>query len=117
KQNAEVGVFVQAMQDGAYTSVKEVDFAAGASKFTARVGTTHNTDVAMEVRLDGIDGRLLATIDVPRTGGDNRWTLVSRDIPKVSGKHDVYFVFKAKDKPGVIMYFDYWMFSKENQNG
>src|SRR5690606_36171526 len=111
KQNEEVGVFVQAMQDGAYTSVKDVDFATGASKFTARIGTTHNTGVTMEVRLDGIDGQLLTTIEVPRTGGDNRWALVSRDIPKVSGKHDVYFVFKAKNKPGIIMYFDYWMFS------
>ncbi len=117
KQNVEVGVFVQAMQDGAYTSVKEVDFATGASKFTARIGTTHNTGVTMEVRLDGIEGQLLTTMEVPRTGGDNRWSLVSSDIPEVSGKHDVYFVFKAKSKPGVIMYFDYWMFSKQNQDG
>ena len=117
KQNVEVGVFVQAMQDGAYTSVKEVDFATGASKFTARIGTTHNTGVTMEVRLDGIEGQLLTTMEVPRTGGDNRWALVSSDIPEVSGKHDVYFVFKAKSKPGVIMYFDYWMFSKQNQDG
>jgi len=114
KQNAEVGVFVQAMQDGAYTKVKDVDFATGASKFTARVGTTHNTGVTMEIRLNGIDGQLLTTIEVPRTGGDDRWSLVSYDIPTVSGKHDVYFVFKAESKPGVIMYFDYWMFSKEN---
>lgn len=116
KQNTEVGVFVQAMQDGAYTKVKEVDFETGASKFTARIGTTHHTGVAMEVRLDRIDGQLLTTIEVPQTGGDNRWTLVSSDIPKIAGKHDVYFIFKAKNNPGVIMYFDYWMFSRENLN-
>src|SRR5690606_22893470 len=106
KQDAEDGVFVQALHDGANTNVKQVDFATGASRFNARIGTTHNTGVTMEVRLDGIDGELLATIEVPRTGGDNRWSLVSRDIPKVSGKRDVYFVFRAKNKPGVIMYFD-----------
>lgn len=115
KQNPEVGVFIQAMQDGAYTSVKEVDFGAGASRFTARIGTTHNMGVTMEVRLGGKEGDLLATIEVPRTGGDDRWSLVSTDIPKVTGKHDLFFVFKAKNRPGVILYFDYWMFSKHNR--
>jgi len=36
---------------------------------------------------------------------------VSTDIEKVTGTQDLYFVFKS-DKPGRIMYFDYWMFSK-----
>jgi hypothetical protein len=112
-QNKEVGVFINAMKDGAFTKVKDVDFGSrGTVKFTARIGTTHNTGIILEVRLDGMDGQLLTTVKTPLTGGNDRWELVSSDVPKVSGIHDLYFVFKGKDKPGVIMYFDYWMFSK-----
>lgn len=110
KQNQEVGVFVNAMGDGAFTKVKDVDFRQGATQFTARVGTTHNDGVTMEVYLDGLGGKLLCTVEVPLTGGDDRWAMVSAEVSKVSGVHDLYFVFKAKNKPGVIMYFDYWKF-------
>lgn len=111
-QNKEVGVFINAMKDGAYTKINGVDFGLkGASKLTARVGTTHHEGVKMEVRIDNKDGKLLATINVPITGGDNRWSLVTADIAAVTGVHDLYFVFKG-NKPGALMYFDYWMFSK-----
>lgn len=111
-QNKEVGVFVNAMENGAYTKVKNVDFRKhGPSKFTARIGTTHNSGVTMEVRLNNKEGQLLGTIDVPRTGGSDRWALVTMDMPKVTGVHDVCFVFKG-ERPGVVMYFDYWMLTK-----
>lgn len=111
-QNNEVGVFINALQNNAYIKVKDVDFGpVGASRLTARVGTTHNTGVTMEVRLDSKDGNLLGTVKVPLTGGDDRWVLVSTEVPKPTGTHDLYFVFKG-EKPGRIMYFDYWMFSK-----
>ncbi|MDD3787252.1 MAG: glycoside hydrolase family 43 protein [Petrimonas sp.] len=111
-QNKEVGVFVNAMQNNDYTKVKGVDFGnEGPARFTARVGTTHNGGVTMEVRLGSSDGKLLGTLNIPLTGGDNRWTLVTVDVPKITGVHDVFFVFKG-DKPGRIMFFDYWMFSR-----
>ncbi|MBW4888504.1 glycoside hydrolase family 43 protein [Mucilaginibacter sp. HMF5004] len=111
-QNKEVGVFITAMANGAYTKVKDVDFRDGASLFTARVGTTHNTGITMEIHLDSIDGKLLANPKIPLTGGDDRWALVSASVPKIPGVHDLYFVFRGENKPGVILYFDYWSFSK-----
>ena len=111
-QNEEVGVFVNAMKDGAYIKVRDVDFREeGASHITARVGTTHNGGVTMEVRADSREGRLLATLKVPMTGGDNRWVLVSSEIERITGVHDLYFNCKG-NQPGRLMYFDYWMFSK-----
>ena len=111
-QNEEVGVFVNAMKDGAYIKVRDVDFREeGASHITARVGTTHNGGVTMEVRADSREGRLLATLKVPITGGDNRWVLVSSEIERITGVHDLYFICKG-NQPGRLMYFDYWMFSK-----
>ena len=110
--NTEVGVFVNAMHNNAYTKVKNVNFRDyGPSKFTARVGTTHNGGVTMEIRLDSPQGQLLGTTRVPLTGGDDRWALVTTETAKVTGVHDLYFIFKG-EKPGRIMYFDYWMFSK-----
>jgi hypothetical protein len=111
-KNDVVGVFITAMENDAYTMVKNVDFSKdGATKFKARVGTTHNSDVTFEIRLDGKDGKLLTTLRVPLTGGNDRWELVGSEIEKVTGTHDVYFIFKGKAATK-IMFFDYWMFSK-----
>ena len=112
KSNDAVGVFVTAIKNDAYIHVRNVDFRKeGAGKFAARVGTTHNSDVMMEVRIDSKEGPLLTSIRVPMTGGDDRWALVSSEIEKVSGVHDLFFVFKGKAQTN-IMFFDYWMFSK-----
>ena len=111
-ENEVVGNFITANDNYAYTKVKAVDFQKeGASKFTARIGTTHNSDVSMEIRLDSKDGELIGTITVPMTGGNDRWELRTIDIKNVSGVHDLYFIFKGK-AASQIMFFDYWMFSK-----
>ncbi len=111
-QNDKVGVFLSAKKSGAYIKVQDVDFRQkGATKFTARLGTTHNAPVLMEVRIDGIDGQLLGSIKVPRTGGSDRWELKTIDIPKVTGVHNLYFVIKGEPSSH-LMYFDYWMFSE-----
>ncbi|MEJ6979493.1 glycoside hydrolase family 43 protein [Pedobacter sp. P351] len=111
-QSDEVGVFVNAVKNGGYLKIRDADFREhGATKLTTRIGTTHNSGVTMEVRADSKEGQLLGTLKVPLTGGDDRWALVTTDIQKVTGVHDLYFIFKG-DKPGRIMYFDYWMFSK-----
>ena len=112
-ENGIVGSFITANYNDAYTKVKAVDFQKeGASKFTARIGTTHNSDVSMEIRLDSKEGgELLGTIKVPMTGGNDRWELRTIDIKNVSGVHDLYFIFKGK-AASQIMFFDYWMFSK-----
>ena len=112
-QNEKVGVFIKARKDGAYTVVKNVDFGEkGAGNFFARVGTTHNGGVSMEVRSGASDGPLLATIQVPMTGGDDRWTTVETILPdSVKGIHDLYFVFKGK-APSNILFFDCWKFGR-----
>jgi hypothetical protein len=111
-QNTEVGVFVTAKKNDAYIKVRDVDFGKnGPTKFVARVGTTHNAPISMEVRLNSPESESLGTIKIPRTGGNDRWSLVSMDVPKVTGVHNLYFVFKGKVETD-LMYFDYWRFSK-----
>lgn len=112
-ENEKVGVFVKARKSGAFTSVRNVDFGPdGASSFFARVGTTHNSGVTLEIRSGAADGELLGTIKVPLTGGDDRWAAVEIDLDnKVTGVHDLYFVFKGKAASN-IMSFDCWKFGK-----
>lgn len=111
-QSPQVGVFLTALRDDAFVKVREVDFGKeGASRFIARLGTTHNEKILMEVRLDSKDGQLLTTMRVPRTGGSDRWRLVEAEVQKVTGVHDVYFVFKGR-VPKDLAFFDYWRFVK-----
>lgn len=104
-----MGVFITASKDGSFIKVRDIDFGKdGATGLMARVGTVHN-DVTIEVRLNGTDGKLIGTINVPRTGGSDRWKLVTIDIEKVTGVHDVYFVLRGRGI-GELLFFDYWMF-------
>ena len=113
KENELVGVYLTAKKNKAYTMVRAVDFQNSSPfKFSARVGTVHNGNVSLEVRLDSKEGQKIAEIKVPLTGGEDRWELVSSEISeKVTGVHDVYFVFKGKAATN-ILHFDYWMFSR-----
>lgn len=109
--NSQVGVFVTALRNGSYTRVRDVDFGEKApSRILARLSTTHNANIVMEVRLDGLEGQVLAELKVPRTGGSDRWKLVEKQIPQVTGVHDLYFIFKGKAMRN-LAYFDYWKLS------
>lgn len=112
-QNKTAGVFIKAKKNGAYSSVKNIDFGKdGATTFSARVGTTHNSGVTMDVRLDNLDGPIIGTVKVPLTGGDDRFETVTVNVPnRITGLHNLYFVFNGKAEKD-IMFFDYWMFSK-----
>lgn len=111
-QNDQVGVFVTGNRDGAYIKVRDVDFGEkGAKKFFARVATTHNDPITLEVRLGSKEGEKIASVRVPRTGGSNRWAIINSDVPKVTGVHDLYFVVRGNPRSHLI-YFDYWRFSE-----
>jgi hypothetical protein len=106
------GNFITAKHNDAFIKVKEVDFRKkGASKFTTRIGTTHNGNASIEIRLDTKDGELIGTVNVPMTEDNDRWALQTIDVKKVSGIHDLYFVLKGNAKTDILN-FDYWKFSK-----
>lgn len=111
--NDKVGVFVKAKKSGAFTAVKNLDFGdEGASSFFARVGTTHNSGVEMQIRTGSEDGQVVGSIKIPLTGGDDRWAAVEISLEKkLKGIHDLYFVFLGK-APEDIMFFDCWKFGK-----
>jgi len=64
----------------------------------------------IEIRIDGKDGKLLGTLNVSATGGEQGWKTLSCKVEKMKGIHDVYFVFKGGE--GKLFNFDWWKFSK-----
>lgn len=69
----------------------------------------------MTVHLDAVNGPVAATVKVPLTGGDDRWETVKVQLTeKITGVHDLYFVFNGKASTD-IMYFDYWTFLENNE--
>ncbi|MDZ5034541.1 carbohydrate-binding protein, partial [Clostridium perfringens] len=65
------------------------------------------SDSSLEVRVDGVDGQLIGTVELPTTGkawGTYKTIQVAMDNPEIlKGKHDVYFVFRGTtgEKPYV----------------
>ncbi|MGE5394818.1 MAG: glycoside hydrolase family 43 protein [Candidatus Saccharibacteria bacterium] len=100
------GVYITNIDNGDYIKVRSVDFKKGARQFTASVASASNGG-KIEIRMDGKDGTLLGTLQVPVTGGDQTWKIVSCKMGKIKGIHDVYLVFKGGNG-GSLFNFDWW---------
>lgn len=109
EQNDKKGVYVTNVHSGDYIKVREVVFSSRPKAFCASVASgLHGGTI--KVRLDSIKGEKIAEINVPGTGGWENWeTLKTKEVKPVSGKHDVYFVFRGM-KGGKLFNFDWWKF-------
>jgi glucuronoarabinoxylan endo-1,4-beta-xylanase len=94
------------IENGDYTVYKNIDFENGATSFSALVTTT--TDTTIELRLDSPTGTLAGTLPVVSTGGFNAYEEQSCNINKVTGKHDLYLVFKG------AVNFDWFTFDEDS---
>jgi len=57
----------------------------------------------IEIWLDDLkDGKLIATIPISSTGGDNNWKAFSKNVKNLTGHHDVFIKFPA-GKEGTIL--------------
>ena len=124
EQNNEVGVYVTDIHNGDYIKLQNVAFGNKTPRvFTARVASGLRGG-QIEIRLDSIGGRLLGTVNVPGTGGWEKWqtitldldysTLTDLNVPSrtISGLNlpataDMYFVFKGRKGPKLFN-FDWW---------
>lgn len=100
------GMDVTSIADGDWVSVRGVDFGAGAKTFSARVASTA-AQGAIEVRSGSPTGTVLATCDVPATGGMQKWQATTCNVTGATGViKDLYFKFK-----GGGFAFDSWQFT------
>lgn len=110
EQNSKTGVYVSDIHNGDYIRVGNVDFGKkGPKSFVADVASALRGGT-IEVRLDKEDGELIASLNVPGTGGWEDWKSIETSVvAKATGIHDVYFVFKGRKGPKLFN-FDYWQF-------
>ena len=116
EQNDEVGVYVSDIHNGDYIKLQNVAFANKYPRtFTARVASGLRGG-RIEIHLDSIGGRCLGTLNVPGTGGWEKWQTITVDLDystitdidaptrTISGLNlpataDVYLVFKGRKGP------------------
>ena len=105
------GVVITEIHNNDFIKVRDVDFGTeGATQFLASASSRYDGG-SIEIRLDGIEGKLLGTLKIPYTGEWENFKEFTTEIEKATGIHDVYFVFKGKE-PHQLFNFDYWKFSK-----
>lgn len=108
--NANTGIYVSDIHNGDFIRVANVNFGNKAPRsFGASVASARRGGF-IDVRLDSPDGELLATLEVPATGGWEEWRyLETPALIEAQGIHDVYFMFRGRKGPKLFN-LDYWMF-------
>lgn len=110
RQSDETGVYLSDIHNGDFTMVENVNFGGGHPvKFGASVASGRRGG-SIEVRTDSIDGPVVAILDVPATGGWEKWRQIETVVKsEITGVHDLYFVFTGRKGPELFN-FDYWIF-------
>ncbi len=113
EQNDEIGVYVTDIHHGDYIKLQNVKFDGNTPKlFKARVASGLRGG-QIEVRIDSLGGPLLTRLEVPGTGGWEKWQTLSVDIDTSLTSHlssltsDLYFVFTGRKGPRLFN-FDWW---------
>lgn len=102
--------FVTDIDDGEYLMLRGVDFGKGAKSIDIDA-SCHLYGGKVEVRLDDVDGPLVADIDITNT--KTEYKTFSSPVKGASGVHDLYFVFRgSKRQKGNLFNLDSWQFHK-----
>lgn len=99
--------FVCSINNGDFTKVRNVDFADGAASVSVSIASLNGGSV--EIHVDSIDGPILATLNIESHGQGDLWKTLTEPISKISGIHDVFFVFKGNN---TLFNFDWWRINK-----
>jgi Beta-1,4-xylanase len=103
----DVNMVVAGMSDGSWLGVAGVDFGSrGPGAFTAKVASVVPGNW-IKIAVDRPDGKVISFVEVPVTGGLDRFQEVTVEVEPVTGVHDLFFVFA-----GDGFYFDAWEFEQ-----
>lgn len=99
-------MYVHDIDNGEYILVRGVEFGRkGTKKIMASVGS--DGIGCMDICIDSPDAIPSATISITPTGGKTSFqTMTTKFRKRVTGKHDVYFVFRGAEKD--LFTFDWW---------
>ncbi|MCR2806854.1 glycoside hydrolase family 43 protein [Paenibacillus soyae] len=101
-------LIVSDIHDGDWTAVAQADFGTGASSLSAWVASDE-AGSAIEVRLDGPNGKLIGLLEVPNTNG--QWQEIKSGAAGADGKHDLYFIFRG-EREKELFRLSAWQFSR-----
>jgi len=102
-----VNMVVAGMRDGSWLGLAGVDFGAGGPRtFTVKVASAVPGN-AIKIAVDRPDGEAIGYVEVPVTGGLDRFQEVTVQVQGPGGVHDLFFVFA-----GDGFYFDAWEFGR-----
>jgi hypothetical protein len=101
---SEGGMKLTDIDDGDYVKLKEVEFGTGAESIEVRVAAA-SPGASIEIHLGSVDGALVGTCQVDSTGGADTWGTQSCIVSNVTGKHDLFLVFR-----GSSFEFNWWKF-------
>lgn len=105
-------VRVTNLNEGDYIKLREVDFGdVGAVKFLASVSAAQDGGSFEIITDDMENGDVIGKIEVSKTGEDI-YKSVETAVSKVTGVHDLYFVFHTANADD-MMKFDYWQFTQD----
>ncbi len=102
EHNGSGNMVLSGVDDGDFSGISGVDFGSGAQKVSAKVKPLV-AGSSIQVRLDDVDGPVVAEIPVDGTVGE--WTTVEADVTGATGEHDVFFVLRrcrghgCRDRP------------------
>ena len=98
------GLDVGFADDGDHVMFGQMDFASGLTAVDLRVASA-GSGGRVDLRIDAIDGPLIASVALPVTGGWQTWQTVSSSVSGVSGVHDVYLIFDGTTSIGNVNWF------------
>ncbi len=110
EQNAKTGVYVSDIHNGDYIKVANVDFSSKKPESFGAMAASALRGGTIEVRMDSIDGPVVASLNIAGTGGWENWKYSESPVKaEVTGTHDIYFLFKGRKGPKLFN-LDYWTF-------
>lgn len=102
--------YVTNIDDGEYLMLRGVDFGKGAKSLDMDIAC-HLYGGTVEVRLDDVEGPVIAVIDIDNTKGE--YNTFSAPVTGAEGIHDLYFVFRGcKEQKNNLFNIDSWEFKK-----
>lgn len=110
------GMYVSSIRLKGYIKVREVNFGDQSPKnFTASLAAGVDGGI-LEARLDSVGGPIIASVNLPRTGGWDKFVTFTSNLSKeVTGTHDVYFYFNGQNITAgrELFNFDWWKFNRK----
>lgn len=113
--NRRDGVYVSDIHNNDWIRVSEVDFdAKGRPKKNAAIRLRAASSLqggSIEYHLDSIRGKMLARVEVRRTGGGEQFRMFEAPIEELpTGRHEVFIVFRGV-KGAKLLNLDWWVIS------